>query len=198
MRAPMSQSRTDIVCSLVEDGFRVLTSDGYLAHAQKRLKEMSDSTADVQQCCAVVLHEIERGVVFLRNSHNLSGDIAEICQRRAERLVQWTLAIKSLVVDGESLFQAIREAIDAEVQENTRPKRGRPSILISEHQLLFLLEHGVTVAQMAAFFGCSQRTVERRMQEHGMMVTSLAICTTSHSCMVTSYIIHDEPLLHGD
>ena len=121
-------------------------------------------TADVQQCCAVVLHEIERGVVFLRNSHNLSGDIAEICQRRAERLVQWTLAIKSLVVDGESLFQAIlgiREAIDAEVQENTRPKRGRPSILISEHQLLFLLEHGFTVAQMAAFFGCSQRTVER-------------------------------------
>ena len=134
---------------------------------------MSDSTADVQQCCAVVLHEIERGVVFLRNSHNLSGDIAEICQRRAERLVQWTLAIKSLVVDGESLFQAIlgiREAIDAEVQENTRPKRGRPSILISEHQLLFLLEHGFTVAQMAAFFGCSQRTVERRMQEHGIRV----------------------------
>ena len=42
-----------------------------------------------------------------------------------------------------------------------------PSILISEHQLLFLLEHGFTVAQMAAFFGCSQRTVARRMQEHG-------------------------------
>ena len=79
----------------------------------------------------------------------------------------------SLVVDGESLFQAIldiREAIDAEVQENTRPKRGRPSILISEHQLLFLLEHGFTVGQMAAFFGCSQRTVERRMQEHGIRV----------------------------
>ena len=87
---------------------------------------MSDSTADVQQCCAVVLHEIERGVVFLRNSRNLSGDIAEICQRRAERLVQWTLAIKSLVVDSESLFQAIlgiSEVNDAEVQENTRPKR---------------------------------------------------------------------------
>ena len=86
MRAPMSQSRTDIVCSLVEDGFRVLTGAQLWISCACAEKAMSDSTADVQQCCAVVLHEIERGVVFLRNSRNLSSDIAEICQRRAERL----------------------------------------------------------------------------------------------------------------
>ena len=132
-----------------------------------------DQRDNVEQCCALVLHEIERGVVFLRNSHNLIGESGEICQRTAEKLVQWTIAIKSLVVDGESLFQsilAVREAVNAEVQENTQKKRGQPSIFISEHDLLFLLEHGFTVGQMAESFGCSQRTVERRMQEHGIKV----------------------------
>ena len=86
-----------------------------------------------------MLEEIERGIVLLRNSHNL---IAEVCQRLAERLVQWTLAVKS---DGESFFQAIlsiREAVNAEIEENTQRTRGRPFILIFENQLLFLLEHG--------------------------------------------------------
>ena len=57
-----------------------------------------DQRDNVEQCCALVLHEIERGVVFLRNSHNLNDESREICQRTAEKLVQWTIAIKSLVV----------------------------------------------------------------------------------------------------
>ena len=51
-----------------------------------------------------VLEEIERGIVLLRNSHNLIGEVAEVCQRLAERLVQWTLVVKSYIADGESLF----------------------------------------------------------------------------------------------
>ena len=45
---------------------------------------------------------------------------------QAEKLVQWTLAIKSSLVDGESLFQAIlriRDAVNTEVEENTVKKR---------------------------------------------------------------------------
>ena len=120
-----------------------------------------------------VLEEIERGIVLLRNSHNLIGEVAEVCQRLAERLVQWTLAVKSYIADGESFFQAIlsiREAVNAEIEENTQRTRGRPFILIFENHLLFLLEHGFTTRQMAESFGCSQRTVERRMQEYGISV----------------------------
>ena len=92
-----------------------------------------------------ILEEIERGVVSIRNSHDLSGEVGDVCQRQAERLVQWALAIRSYVADGEVLFQnmlAIREVVNAEVEESTVQCRGRPSIPISESQLLFLLEHG--------------------------------------------------------
>ena len=136
--------------------------------------------------CVSILEEIENGVVFFRNSHNLHGEAAEVCQRQAEKLVQWTLAIKSSVVDGESLFQAIlriREAVNAEVEENTLQRRGRPSIPISENQILFLLEHGFTIGQMAASFGCSRRTVERRMHEYSIRAREIYSTITGENLL---------------
>ena len=146
-----------------------------------------------------VLEEIERGVVSIRNSHDLSGEVGDVCQRQAERLVQWALAIRSYVADGEVLFQnmlAIREAVNAEVEESTVQCRGRPSIPISESQLLFLLEHGFTTVQMAKSFGCSQRTIERRMQMYGIKAREIySSISNAQLCELVTSMLQRIPAL---
>ena len=46
--------------------------------------------------------------------------------------------------------------------------RGRPKYLIPRDHLQFYVEKRFTVTNMATFLGVSIRTVERRLQEHGL------------------------------
>ena len=46
--------------------------------------------------------------------------------------------------------------------------RGRPQVDIEEEQLRFLLEHHFKIKDMVAMFGCSSRTIQRRMSEYGL------------------------------
>ena len=50
------------------------------------------------------------------------------------------------------------------VQASTQQQRGTP---IRESHIRFYLEHNFTIQQIANMFGCSRRTVERRMGEYG-------------------------------
>ena len=43
--------------------------------------------------------------------------------------------------------------------------KGRPPFVISREQLLFLLERGFTQCSIGKLFGCSARTVKRRITE---------------------------------
>ena len=48
--------------------------------------------------------------------------------------------------------------------------RGRPSLVIPESQLHFLLSHSFTVTQISRMFGCHRRTIHRRIREYELSV----------------------------
>ena len=123
----------------------------------------------IRECCLVVLDEIEQGIVEVRSSLCGGVDI-EVVAAKADRLVQWALAISSHVDEGESLLHsviAIRESVLDSLMEVERG-RGRPTIPILRSQLQFYIEHNFTIRQISKMFGCSRRTVERRMQHYGI------------------------------
>ena len=45
----------------------------------------------------------------------------------------------------------------------SRRSPGRPSLAISVEQLSFFVQHGFKILDIADMFGCSRRTIERRM-----------------------------------
>ena len=46
--------------------------------------------------------------------------------------------------------------------------RGRPKVVIDKERLLFLRECGFKIKDFAAFFQCSRRTIERRINEYSI------------------------------
>ena len=123
----------------------------------------------IRECCLVVLDEIERGIIEIRSAICGGGD-SENVVAKADRLVQWALAISSHAEQGEDVLRsviAIREsALDSlmDVERN----RGRPTIPILRSHLQFYIEHNFTIQQISKMFGCSRRTIERRMQCYGI------------------------------
>ena len=92
----------------------------------------------IRECCLVVLDEIEQGIVEVRSSFCGGVDI-EVAAAKADRLVQWALAISSHVDEGESLLHSvivIRESVLDSLMEVERG-RGRPTIPILRSQLQF-------------------------------------------------------------
>ena len=51
-------------------------------------------------------------------------------------------------------------------QENREQRRGRPKIVIARDRLLFLRDCGFKMNDISVIFGCSRRTVERRLLEY--------------------------------
>ena len=93
------------------------------------------------------------------------------------QMCQWIVALESFLNGSaadtllESLV-AITRAIADQAEQSQRRRRGRPCIAITEEQILFFAEHGFTTAAIAKLFGCSRRTVERRMQEFNITMRS--------------------------
>ena len=81
--------------------------------------------------------------------------------------------------------------ISSEIENAARRRRERPSMFISEHQLSFYLKNGFTVGRIAGFFGCSWRTIERRMRMYGISVRQMysSMCEGTTDC---SYNFHSE------
>ena len=116
-----------------------------------------------------VLDEIEQAIIEIRS--NFCGGVhLEALVAKADRLVQWALAISSHVEQGGDLLHsviAIREAVLDNLMEAERG-RGRPTIPILRSHLEFYIEHNFTIKQISQRFGCCRRTVERRMQQYGI------------------------------
>ena len=66
----------------------------------------------------------------------------------------------------------VRDAVEKEEEARREaeltPQRGQPSVAIAENQLQFYLQHSFKVQDIAAMFGCSKRTIERRMSQYGL------------------------------
>ncbi len=64
----------------------------------------------------------------------------------------------------------IREHLEEQKMARLMQSRsgGRPKLSVSPDHIIFYLEHGFCVADIAKMFSCSRRTIERRMKEAGL------------------------------
>ena len=157
----------DIPPSLVPRPLHVRGGSG---HAGTRLCTTMDHVMERE--CEAILSEMESTLAYLSIQAS-TNDECEVLRRNAETVVQSALAIEPYVPNGGSLVTHVRVVLDCfqalyESQEEEVVSRGRPRVLISEEQLQFYVEHGFKLCDIARLFGCSRRTVERRMQEYGI------------------------------
>ena len=70
----------------------------------------------------------------------------------------------SVSAEIQGIIQHLVEGYELELRSVYTQCRGRPSIDIYEEQLHYLLANGFKVTDIANMFGCSRRTIQRRMQ----------------------------------
>ena len=68
----------------------------------------------------------------------------------------------------KAILQELTEIEDMIQRESQRCTRGRPTICVTEPQLRNLLELHFSQVEIASLFGCSARTVRRRILEYGL------------------------------
>lgn len=92
-------------------------------------------------------------------------DLIDLCQRA----VQYILLLESFDSSASALLNVMRTSVDCMIgeRENQACRQGRPRIRVEEEQLRFLVESNFRTVDIASLFGCSRRTIERRMQEYG-------------------------------
>ena len=69
----------------------------------------------------------------------------------------------------DTILGTLRQLAAVMKNENasgTSRRRGRPEIDIGEEQLSYLLEQGFRTKDISTMFGCSRRTIERRMKKY--------------------------------
>ena len=125
----------------------------------------------------------------VRNACNLEGLLFV-----AESLLAYLVQVDSLVTGGSALesfstTRSLRSAIGAmrdvlellegfwedfkrqQAMQSLPRQRGRPRLQIHEDQLLELLQSHFTVVDIAKLYGCSPKTIYRRLNQFGLMAT---------------------------
>ena len=69
-------------------------------------------------------------------------------------------------------------------------KQGRPKLDIGEDQLSHLVEQGFRIKDISEMFGCSRRTIERRMNEYELSVLNLMTVSDAHLDSLVREIIN--------
>lgn len=136
------------------------------------------------ELCGEVFNYLERGLNIIKTYFSLgSVEEKEAIIEETEELLRMAVAIEPLVAtaapeDGVALinqFQIVLTSmINGYEQEHIRtivqPFRpvGRPAVDIPENQLRFLVDHNFRITDIAQLFGCSCRTIVRRLKEFGI------------------------------
>ena len=128
-----------------------------------------------EELCVTVLNELERGLEVVKlQFHEGPIEMKMAVIDGAERLLEVSVLLEQLLPDGDALTGEIQQLIAQlitvyEDEINSVPKcRGRPALAIDEEQLRFLLSYSFKVTDIAAMFGCSRRTIQRRMSDVGL------------------------------
>jgi len=102
--------------------------------------------------CEAILSEMESILAYLSIQAS-TNDECEVLRRNAETVVQSALAIEPYVPNGGSLVTHVRVVLDCfqALYESQKEEvsRGHPSILISEEQLQFYVEHDFKLCDIA-------------------------------------------------
>ena len=126
-----------------------------------------------------VFGEIETKLLWVRNEASMDcgtdSEGEEAMLLTIDQLLRSVVHIAGDIEEGDVLLNQLRhvraaivEQVETRLIENNRRVRGRPSLLITAEQLAFYLDHDFKVVDIAKMFGCSRRTIERRMMEFGM------------------------------
>ena len=98
---------------------------------------------------------------------NIDSENGEVVVRQSMEMCQWVLVLEPYVPGADILLESliqVSNALLSEVEHSDRSRsRGRPCVDISDEQLLFFIQHSFKITDIAHLFGCSRRTVERRM-----------------------------------
>ena len=106
---------------------------------------------------------------------NVDSENGEVFVRQSLQMCQWVLVLAPYVPGADLLLDSlilVSNALLSAIEHSSHRSRGRPSINISEEQLLFFVQHGFKITEIAQLFGCSRRTVERRMRDCEISVRS--------------------------
>ena len=129
----------------------------------------------VRDCCSFVLNVVEQGILQIQSTivnpaYQRNNEIMEGLLLKADRILCWVIGIATCV-EGDDLHSvvAIRKALSKSMESSYHQiHRGRPSLPIEESHIKFYVEYNFTVGQIADMFGCSKRTIERRIQQYGI------------------------------
>ena len=123
-----------------------------------------------------VLDEIGRGIqtvtsVFQRGSLDTKGDTIDV----GLQLLQTCILLETFHSEASAVTESVQRLLadmtsqyESEVLQSYVRGRGRPALEVHEDQLTFLLEHNFKVTDIAAMFGCSTRTIHRRIRDFGI------------------------------
>ena len=98
--------------------------------------------------------------------YNLNDTAKDDVQELAEHLVQYSVLLdrdENLIQGLQVLAQSILS--ERETRERMQRRRGRPEKEIGEPQLQYLMDHGFKIKDVSAMFGCSRRTITRRLNK---------------------------------
>ena len=118
--------------------------------------------------------------------------------RRANALAQCALLVEPCTPGGHILLSQlllVHDALEIEVDawrvRELTTQRGRPPLLLAEDHLQFYLWHNFKVQDIAVMYGCSKRTIQRRMTEYGLSARGrYSTISDTNLCEIIQQILH--------
>lgn len=131
---------------------------------------------------------------FVDSTRERQEELIELCQQALE----YTLLLEVLFPLCHDLVEVMKEVADEmrtylEQQESIL-RRGRPPIVIAQEQLEFLLDKGFKIKDIAIMFGCSVRTIERRMRDYQLSPSRYSLITDMDLDCLVEEITSANPL----
>jgi hypothetical protein len=131
-----------------------------------------------------------------RNEMDDFNDLIGQC----ERFLEYTILFESAYphVYFEDYIESLRNLIRHMIETNehivfSQRGRGRPKLAIDENRLQFLAEASFRVVDIAQIFGCSTRTITRRMKELGLASHNYTSMSDAELDKVVEDITHVHP-----
>ena len=131
----------------------------------------------------------ERSVEYLKDVYvSCDEEVLDDLIELMEKILEFCLLIDD--GNGSALFQSVRDLVAALIsdRESRLRKRGRPEISISLEQLQYLIEQGFSARDISVMFGCSKRTVLRRVKKYNISLRNYSSITDSELDSIVSEI----------
>ena len=144
---------------------------GVVAVKMSEINELEAFFELAESTVTYVKHCYEEGL-----DEDIKADILDLI----EQVLQYGVMVIEVSDERfDIVIGSLRQLIVAMKDESelgTLRQRGRPEINIGEEQLAYLLEQGFRTKDISTMFGCSRRTIERRMKKYELShLNSMAV-----------------------